>query len=200
MNNYNGNCLRQYRLMRGMTQKEIGDIVGHKRQTVSNWEHNKTEIHDEELTKLAVFFQIEPNAFKNEYHGLAPDGFHRIDEIAVSEANDVKAESQNNQLLNENQEKPLINTLRKRFIGQKTHSMLWTGLMTFLISLCLQTATFAILFLSKVHSCNIAFFGSNYDGFKNKELFLIAIASFVFSCLSMIFCIILNKLKRRNKK
>lgn len=45
--------LKEMRLKRGMTQKELGEKVGVKQNTFTNWENGKREPNFDNLIKLA---------------------------------------------------------------------------------------------------------------------------------------------------
>lgn len=50
--------LKEMRLKRGMTQKELGEKVGVKQNTFTNWENGKREPNFDNLIKLAEFLNV----------------------------------------------------------------------------------------------------------------------------------------------
>ena len=50
--------LRELRFRYGLTQNELAEIIGIKRNTYSDWETGKTEPSFENLIKLADLFEV----------------------------------------------------------------------------------------------------------------------------------------------
>lgn len=50
--------LKELRLKKGLTQTELGEKVGVKQNTFTNWENGKREPNFENLIKLADFFEV----------------------------------------------------------------------------------------------------------------------------------------------
>lgn len=50
--------LKQLRQKKGLTQQEIAELLGVKRNTYSDWENGKTEPNFETLLKLADLFEV----------------------------------------------------------------------------------------------------------------------------------------------
>ena len=50
--------LRELRFRYGLTQNELAEIIGIKRNTYSDWENGKTEPSFENLIKLADLFEV----------------------------------------------------------------------------------------------------------------------------------------------
>ena len=50
--------LKELRLKKGLTQTELGEKVGVKQNTFTNWENGKREPNFETLLKLADFFGV----------------------------------------------------------------------------------------------------------------------------------------------
>ena len=50
--------LKELRLQRGLTQKELAEILGIKRNTYSDLENGKCEANYEKLEKIADFFGV----------------------------------------------------------------------------------------------------------------------------------------------
>lgn len=50
--------IKHLRELRGLKQKEVGEPIGMKHNTISNYEHGKSEPRYEELLRLAGFFEV----------------------------------------------------------------------------------------------------------------------------------------------
>lgn len=50
--------LKQLRQKKGLTQQEIAELLGVKRNTYSDWENGKTEPNFEMVLKLADLFEV----------------------------------------------------------------------------------------------------------------------------------------------
>lgn len=50
--------LKELRKEKKLTQQEIAELLGVKRNTYSDWENGKTEPNFENLIKLADFFEV----------------------------------------------------------------------------------------------------------------------------------------------
>lgn len=50
------NNLKKLRLEKGLTQAELGKLIGNKQNTISYWEKGTYDIDNENLQRLAVFF------------------------------------------------------------------------------------------------------------------------------------------------
>ena len=50
--------LKQLRQKKGLTQQEIAELLGVKRNTYSDWENGKTEPNFEMILKLADLFEV----------------------------------------------------------------------------------------------------------------------------------------------
>ena len=50
--------LKELRLKKGLTQTELGEKVGVKQNTFTNWENGKREPSFENLVKLADLFEV----------------------------------------------------------------------------------------------------------------------------------------------
>lgn len=50
--------LKELRLKKGLTQTELGEKVGVKQNTFTNWENGKREPSFENLIKLADLFEV----------------------------------------------------------------------------------------------------------------------------------------------
>ena len=50
------NNLRKLRIEKGLTQLELGKIIGNKQNTISYWEKGTYDIDNENLQRLATFF------------------------------------------------------------------------------------------------------------------------------------------------
>lgn len=50
--------LKELRLKKGLTQTELGEKVGVKQNTFTNWENGKREPNFETLLKLADLFEV----------------------------------------------------------------------------------------------------------------------------------------------
>ena len=50
--------LKELRLKKGLTQTELGEKVGVKQNTFTNWENGKREPSYENLVKLADLFEV----------------------------------------------------------------------------------------------------------------------------------------------
>ncbi len=56
-----GDRLRELRLKRGMTQEEVGKLVGVQRSTVQKWEGGHTRnLRTNVIERLSKFFQVSP--------------------------------------------------------------------------------------------------------------------------------------------
>lgn len=55
------NKLRELREEKGLTQKELGDILGYAQRTISGWESGLSEPNIDTLKKIAYFFNIDLN-------------------------------------------------------------------------------------------------------------------------------------------
>ena len=56
-----GNRLKKWRLKKGLTQKELAEVLGVSRQTVASWEIGRTEIPYKALKKLKEEFGLDLN-------------------------------------------------------------------------------------------------------------------------------------------
>ena len=56
-----GARLKEWRIKQGLTQKELGEILGVARQTIASWEIGRTEIPYEALKKLKDKFGLDLN-------------------------------------------------------------------------------------------------------------------------------------------
>ena len=61
MNNVVGRNISRYRLIRGMSQKDLAKELHCSRQKVSQWETGSKNPNDDEIRALAEFFRIEPD-------------------------------------------------------------------------------------------------------------------------------------------
>lgn len=57
--------LRELRIKKGVHQKEIAKLLGVTQQAVSNMELNNRNISAEEIIKLSLFFEVDPNELLN---------------------------------------------------------------------------------------------------------------------------------------
>ena len=53
-----GKQLKLFREQNGYSQNQIAECLGTTRQTISNWENDKTIIDSHSLIRLADFYQI----------------------------------------------------------------------------------------------------------------------------------------------
>ena len=53
-----GKQLKLFREQNGYSQNQIAEYLGTTRQTISNWENDKTIIDSHSLIRLADFYQI----------------------------------------------------------------------------------------------------------------------------------------------
>lgn len=53
-----GKQLKLHREQKGYSQNQISEYLGTTRQTISNWENDKTIIDSHSLIRLADFYQI----------------------------------------------------------------------------------------------------------------------------------------------
>lgn len=59
-----GEKIRFLRTQKGITQEELGKIIGVQRAAVQKWECGKTQnLKRETIKKLASYFEVEPNTF-----------------------------------------------------------------------------------------------------------------------------------------
>ncbi len=56
--NYFGRQLKELRQAKGMTQKELGEVLGFCNQTVSFWESGRREPDYDCLVRISNFFEI----------------------------------------------------------------------------------------------------------------------------------------------
>ncbi len=57
-----GDRLKRLRLQRGMTQEEVGKLVGVQRSTVQKWESGQTQnLRTSVIERLSNFFQVSPS-------------------------------------------------------------------------------------------------------------------------------------------
>ena len=66
-----GNYIKELRTERGMSQEELGKIVGVQRAAVQKWENGSTQnLKRETIKKLAEFFGVSPASFIEEYSNI----------------------------------------------------------------------------------------------------------------------------------
>ena len=59
-----GEYIRQLRINKGITQEELGKIIGVQRAAVQKWECNKTQnLKRTTIQKLATYFDVSPSSF-----------------------------------------------------------------------------------------------------------------------------------------
>lgn len=57
-NNIIGLVIKELRIQKGMSQKELGDALGFCNQTVSFWESGQREPDLDTLVEIALFFDV----------------------------------------------------------------------------------------------------------------------------------------------
>lgn len=57
--------LREIRVKKGVHQKEIAKILNISQQAVSDIENGKRKINSDEIVKLSLFFDVDPNELLN---------------------------------------------------------------------------------------------------------------------------------------
>ena len=56
-----GERIKQSRLEKGLSQKELATVIDVKQNTISQWETGKNAVPIEMLTKLAIALSCDPN-------------------------------------------------------------------------------------------------------------------------------------------
>ena len=85
-----GAYIKQLRTEKGMTQEELGELLGVKKAAVQKWESGTVKnLKRDTIKKLAEFFGVSPAIFissGNELSGLSVDSGRSIYEIPVFES------------------------------------------------------------------------------------------------------------------
>jgi len=63
MNNSIGSKIHELRKKKGITQEELGDIIGVSRQAISKWELNEMTPNIENINMLSSYFKVSLNYF-----------------------------------------------------------------------------------------------------------------------------------------
>ncbi len=57
-NNHFGKTLKELRIIKGISQRKLGEIFGVANQTISSWEKGINEPDLDTLLKIAEYFQV----------------------------------------------------------------------------------------------------------------------------------------------
>ncbi len=69
-----GNYIKELRISRGLSQEELGKIVGVQRAAVQKWEAGKVcNLKRETILKLAEYFGVTPASFFSEKEKSSPE-------------------------------------------------------------------------------------------------------------------------------
>ncbi|MBC6971859.1 helix-turn-helix domain-containing protein [Bacillus sp. Xin] len=63
--NYFGENVRILRTLKGLSMKELGDVLGVASSTISNWENNRKEPNFEMLQKISIYFNTSTDRLLN---------------------------------------------------------------------------------------------------------------------------------------
>ncbi|HDR3902579.1 TPA: helix-turn-helix transcriptional regulator [Bacillus cereus] len=65
IHNYFGENVRILRTFKGLSMKELGDILGVAGSTISNWENNRKQPSFEMLQKISLYFNVSTDRLLN---------------------------------------------------------------------------------------------------------------------------------------
>lgn len=63
--NYFGENVRILRTLKGLSMKELGDVLGVANSTISNWENSRKEPSFETLQKISIYFNVSTDRLLN---------------------------------------------------------------------------------------------------------------------------------------
>lgn len=62
-----GSIIKHYRKAKGLTQRELADLINVKHNSISDWENDKNKPHPDIIELLLGVFDIDPNTMFSHY-------------------------------------------------------------------------------------------------------------------------------------